>query len=104
MWDICVCKKIGVNSFKTCSRCGGTMSMFSYKTIDENRVMINHPKTDLEKAIKDRINELKSKLSIQCKGKLSKTIDEFKIANLEIRIDELQQLLLILLILKIQYG
>lgn len=94
MWNICMCKSIGVNSFRTCSKCGGTLSLFGYKTIHENSLMINTPKIDSRKLILDRINELKSKLQFTCQPKLNKTIDEFKIANLEIRIDELEQLLL----------
>ncbi len=94
MWNICMCKNIGVNSFRTCSKCGGTLSLFGYKTIHENSLMINPPKVDSRKLISDRINELKSKLKGECQSKLTRTFDEIKIMNLEIRIDELQQLLL----------
>lgn len=46
-----------------------------------------------QKQIKDRLNELKSKLKEECQPKLNKVLDELKITNLEIRIDELEQLL-----------
>lgn len=47
-----------------------------------------------QKQIKDRIKELKSKLQQEQHPKLNKALNELRIANLEIRIDELEQLLI----------
>lgn len=94
MWNVCMCKSVGVNSLGSCSKCGGAIYTYTIKTKHENDVMINPSVVIVEIIIKDRINELKSKLQMQSKVKMSMAIDEFKIANLEIRIDELEQLLL----------
>ena len=67
---------------------------YDYRTVHENGAMINPSLVVIEIMIKDRINELKSKLQMQSKVKMSTTYDEFKIANLEIRIDELEKFLL----------
>lgn len=93
MWNVCMCKSVGVNSLGSCSKCGGAIHKYTLKTKHENDVMLNPSMVIMEIMIKDRINELKSKLQMQSKVKMSTTYDEFKIANLEIRIDELEQLL-----------
>ena len=45
------------------------------------------------KVIKDRLNELKSKLSEETNVKLTKRLNEMKIYSLSIRIDELEWLI-----------
>lgn len=45
------------------------------------------------KVIKDRLNELKSKLSEETNVKLTKRLNEMRIYSLNIRIDELEWLI-----------
>lgn len=94
MWNVCNCKSVGVNSFGSCSKCGGAIHKYTLKTKHENDVMLNPSLVVIEIMIKDRINELKSKLQMQSQVKMSTTFDNYKIANLEIRIDELEKFLL----------
>lgn len=47
----------------------------------------------MTKIIKDRLNELKSKLSQETATKLTKRLNEMKIYSLNIRIEELEWLL-----------
>lgn len=49
--------------------------------------------TRTNKVIKDRLNELKSKLSEETNVKLTKRLNEMKIYSLSIRIDELEWLI-----------
>lgn len=50
---------------------------------------MNYP----NKVIKDRLNELKSKLSEETNVKLTKRLNEMRIYSLNIRIDELEWLI-----------
>lgn len=50
---------------------------------------MNYP----NKVIKDRLNELKSKLSEETSKKLTKRLNEMRIYSLNIRIDELEWLI-----------
>lgn len=43
-----------------------------------------------KKIVRDRINELKSKLSLETNIKLTKVINQHKVADLKIRIKELE--------------
>lgn len=47
----------------------------------------------MEKIIKDRINHLKSELADETRGKLTKTVNGFKVLELETRINELERVL-----------
>jgi hypothetical protein len=95
MWNVCNCKGSGVDSLGACAKCGGIKSVqYDYRTVHENGVMLNTSLVVIEIMIKDRINELKSKLKMQSQVKMSTTLDNYKIANLEIRIDELEKFLL----------
>lgn len=49
--------------------------------------------TGANKVIKDRLNELKSKLSEETNVKLTKRLNEMRIYSLNIRIDELEWLI-----------
>lgn len=49
--------------------------------------------TGANKVIKDRLNELKSKLSEETSKKLTKRLNEMRIYSLNIRIDELEWLI-----------